>query len=220
MTLSRWPCLLHPYTWVERWRKRIRDIVRKRVGEYVPLLVWMGEMISNMDWSSSIVRLYMMTSDLTCLVPLQFSYWLQVRKVVTPVIMIMIMTVMMMIMMMMMLMMMIMMMMMIIKMIRRSINKVRLTAQSVFTWRHAAILVFQNNETAVMLVFQTSFERAEPSSYVKTFFGSNKFVQLRVTQSHVIQTSVNCFGRGFSCNLVPRVIFYSSPGTRERAGEK
>ena len=71
-----------------------------------------------------------------------------------------------------------------------------------------------------MLVFQTRFVRAEPSSYVKTFFGSNKFVQLRVTQSHVIQTSVNYFGRGFSCNLVPRVIFYSSPGAREKAGEK
>ena len=98
----------------------------EKSGEYVPLLVWVGEMISNMDWSSSIVRLYMLTSDLTSLVPLQFSHWRQVRKVVTPVIMIMIMTVMMM------------MMMMIIKMIRRSVNKVKLTVQGVFTWRHGS----------------------------------------------------------------------------------
>ena len=73
---------------------------------------------------------------------------------------------------------------------------------------------------AILVVFQTSFVRAEPSSYVKTFFGSNKFVQLQVTQSHVIQTSVNYFGRGFSCNLVPRDIFYSSPGVKERAGKR
>ena len=70
----------------------------------------------------------MLTSDLTSLVPLQFSHWRQVRKVVTPVIMIMIMTVMMMMMMMMMMIIII-----IIKMIRRSVNKVKLTVQSVFT---------------------------------------------------------------------------------------
>ena len=71
----------------------------------------------------------MLTSDLTSLVPLQFSHWRQVRKVVTPVIMIMIMTVMMMMMMMMMMIIIII----IIKMIRRSVNKVKLTVQSVFT---------------------------------------------------------------------------------------
>ena len=32
------------------------------------------------------VRLYMLTSDLTSLVPLQFSHWLQVRKVGTVII--------------------------------------------------------------------------------------------------------------------------------------
>ena len=71
-----------------------------------------------------------------------------------------------------------------------------------------------------MLVFQTSFVRAEPSSYVKTFFGSNKFAQLRVTLSHVIQIAVKYYGRGLSCNLVPRVILYLFPGARERAREK
>ena len=39
-----------------------------------------------------------------------------------------------------------------------------------------AILVFQNNETVAMLVFQTSPEGAEPFSYVRTFFCSGKFV--------------------------------------------
>ena len=32
VTLSHWPCLLHPYTSVGRWRKRMRDIVRKEWG--------------------------------------------------------------------------------------------------------------------------------------------------------------------------------------------
>ena len=38
----------------------------------------------SMDWSSCIVHLYMLTSDLTSLVPQQFSHWLQLRKVGTP----------------------------------------------------------------------------------------------------------------------------------------
>ena len=36
-----------------------------------------------MDWSRCIVHLYMLTCDLTSLVSLQFSHWLQVRKVGT-----------------------------------------------------------------------------------------------------------------------------------------
>ena len=43
-------------------------------------LVWVGEVKSNMDWSGCIVRLYMLTSDLTSLGSSQFSYRLQVRK--------------------------------------------------------------------------------------------------------------------------------------------
>ena len=38
----------------------------------------------------------------------------------------------------------------------------------------AAILVFQNNEKAAMLVLQTSPVGVELFSYVKTFFCSNK----------------------------------------------
>ena len=38
-----------------------------------------------------------------------------------------------------------------------------------------AILVFQNKETAVMLVFQINTVQVQPFSYVKTFFCSNKF---------------------------------------------
>ena len=38
----------------------------------------------------------------------------------------------------------------------------------------AAILVFQNNETVTMLVYQDNPEGIELFSYVKTFFCSNK----------------------------------------------
>ena len=38
------------------------------------------------------------------------------------------------------------------------------------------MLVFQNNETAAMLVFQTNPVGVELFSYVKTFVYSNKFV--------------------------------------------
>ena len=45
----------------------------------------------------------------------------------------------------------------------------------------AAILVFQNNETAAMLVYQTNPVGIELFSYVKTFFSSNKFAWLLAT---------------------------------------
>ena len=45
----------------------------------------------------------------------------------------------------------------------------------------AAILVYQNNETAAMLVYQTNPVGVELFSYVKTFFGSNKFAWLLAT---------------------------------------
>jgi len=39
----------------------------------------------------------------------------------------------------------------------------------------SAIVVPQSNETAAVLVFQTSPEEIEPFSYVKNFFCSNNF---------------------------------------------
>ena len=45
----------------------------------------------------------------------------------------------------------------------------------------AAILVFQNNETVAMLVYQTNPVGIELFSYVKTFFSSNKFALLLAT---------------------------------------
>ena len=92
VTLRRWPCLLHSYTSVERRRKRTLHIVRKKYGMkapvswsiwFAPSLVWAGEMTSNMDWSGCIVRLNMLTSDLTSGFSALFSHWLQVRKVGT-----------------------------------------------------------------------------------------------------------------------------------------
>jgi len=59
--------------------------------------------------------------------------------------------------------------------------------QHLFTYRvfshdvMAAILVFQNNETAAMLVDQTNPVGVESFSYVSTFFCSNKFAWLLVT---------------------------------------
>ena len=47
---------------------------------------------------------------------------------------------------------------------------------SVFTWGTAAILVFQNNETAAMLVNQTNPVGVERFSYVKTFVSINLHV--------------------------------------------
>ena len=49
---------------------------------------------------------------------------------------------------------------------------------SVFT---AAILVFQNNETAAMLVFQTKPVGFGLFSYVNNFFCSHKFARLLAT---------------------------------------
>ena len=40
---------------------------------------------------------------------------------------------------------------------------------------NAIILVSKNNKTAAMLVFQNNPVRVELISYVRTFFGSNKF---------------------------------------------
>ena len=41
--------------------------------------------------------------------------------------------------------------------------------KSIFTWRHGAILVFQNNETAAMLVYQDNPVGIELFSYENTF---------------------------------------------------
>ena len=45
----------------------------------------------------------------------------------------------------------------------------------------AAILVFQYNETAAMLVYQDNTVGVELFSHVKTFFCLNKFAQMLVT---------------------------------------
>jgi len=45
------------------------------------------------------------------------------------------------------------------------------------TWQ-LHMLVFQNNETAAMLVYQTSPVEVELFSHVNTFFCSNKFAWL------------------------------------------
>ena len=45
----------------------------------------------------------------------------------------------------------------------------------------AAILVLQNNETAVMLVFQANSVGVELFSNVNTFFCSNKFASMLAT---------------------------------------
>jgi len=42
----------------------------------------------------------------------------------------------------------------------------------------AALLLFQNNETAAMLVYQTNSVGVQLFSYVNTFFCSNKFAWL------------------------------------------
>lgn len=62
----------------------------KRVGDVEPgVMVYLtcaghwsgvGKVRSYMDWSGCKVRLHMLTSDLTSLVPPQFSLWLQGRK--------------------------------------------------------------------------------------------------------------------------------------------
>ena len=51
----------------------------------MPSLVWVGVVGVIKTWTevAARVRLYMLTSDLTSLVPPQFSHWLQVRKVGT-----------------------------------------------------------------------------------------------------------------------------------------
>ena len=41
--------------------------------------------------------------------------------------------------------------------------------------------MFQNNETAAMLVYQTNPVGVELFSYVSTFFGSNKFAYVLAT---------------------------------------
>ena len=38
--------------------------------------------------------------------------------------------------------------------------------------------MFQNNETAAILVFQTNPEGAGPFCYAKIFFGSHKFAEI------------------------------------------
>ena len=56
------------------------------------------------------------------------------------------------------------------------------TLKSVFTYDvSAAILVSQNNETAAMLVSQTSPVGVELFSYANTFFCSNQFALMLAT---------------------------------------
>ena len=47
----------------------------------MPSFAWVDEVRSNMDWSSCIVCLYMLMTDLISLFPLQFNHWLQAWKV-------------------------------------------------------------------------------------------------------------------------------------------
>ena len=53
----------------------------------------------------------------------------------------------------------------------------------------AAILVFQNNETATMLVYQTNPVRVQLFSYGNSFFCSNKFAWLLDTQVNTLYTT-------------------------------
>ena len=57
--------------------------MKATVSRFAPSLTWVGEVRPNMDWSGYIVRLNMLTSDLTSGFSALFSHWLQVRKVGT-----------------------------------------------------------------------------------------------------------------------------------------
>lgn len=84
VTLSLWPCLLHPNKSIERgFQESLSCFKSVHVDPLswsiwlVPSIVWVGEVRSNMDWCGWIVRLYVLTADLTPLFPPQFSPWLQ-----------------------------------------------------------------------------------------------------------------------------------------------
>ena len=93
VTLSRWPCLLYSSASVGRGRKKNPWHCSKRVGDVGPdVMVYLTCAVIGLGgrgviktWTevAARVRLYMLTSDLTSLVPPQFSHWLQVRKVGT-----------------------------------------------------------------------------------------------------------------------------------------
>ena len=57
--------------------------MKATVSRFAPSLTWVGGVRPNMDWSGYIVRLNMLTSDLTSGFSALFSHWLQVRKVGT-----------------------------------------------------------------------------------------------------------------------------------------
>ena len=56
----------------------------------------------------------------------------------------------------------------------------------------AAILVFKNNKTAAMLVFQTSPMGIELFSYVNVFFCSNNFVRYIMGDVKVAYCTITC----------------------------
>ena len=57
--------------------------MKATASRFAPSLTWVGEVRRNMDWSDYLVRLNMLTSDLTSGFSALFSHWLQVRKVGT-----------------------------------------------------------------------------------------------------------------------------------------
>ena len=93
MTLSRWPCLLHPCTSVGGDVKEPVTLFEKSRGRRprchgLCAVIGLGGRGVIETWTevAARVRLYMLTSDLTSLVPPQFTHWLQVRIVGTVII--------------------------------------------------------------------------------------------------------------------------------------
>ena len=80
--------------------------------------------------------------------------------------------------------------------------------------------MFQNNETAAIVVYQTNPVGVEPFSYEKTFFCSNKFVWRKTLSlfrlnGYAAWRNNKRVGRGgditlagIGVNLVPRVLSY------------
>ena len=87
VTLSRWPCLLHPSTPVGRGHcsKRVGDVGPDVMVYLTCAVIGLGGRGVIITWTevAARVRLHMLMSDLTSLVPPQFSHWLQVREVGT-----------------------------------------------------------------------------------------------------------------------------------------
>ena len=90
--LSRWPCLLHLCTSVGSGRKepwhcseRVGDVRSDLMVCLTCAVIGLGGRGVIKTWTEVAARvcLYMLTSDLTSLVPPQLSLWLQVRKVCT-----------------------------------------------------------------------------------------------------------------------------------------